>query len=75
MRDFEPLLRPPLFLMLLVFGTAGYILVEGYPLADAHYMIDLSARALNPTLQIVARANADESIPKLLRFRADRVVS
>jgi voltage-gated potassium channel len=42
--------------------------------ADNIY-VTLSARALNPRLQIVARANADESIPKLLRAGADRAVS
>lgn len=42
--------------------------------ADNIYVV-LSARALNPKLSIVARANAEESIPKLVRAGADRVVS
>ncbi len=37
--------------------------------------ITLSARALAPTLWIVARANQDESEPKLRRAGADRVLS
>lgn len=37
--------------------------------------VTLSARALNAQLLIVARANADESIPKLERAGANRVVS
>lgn len=37
--------------------------------------LTLSARALNPRLVIVARANADQAIPKLERAGANRVVS
>jgi voltage-gated potassium channel len=42
--------------------------------ADNIY-VTLSARALNPTLSIVVRANAEESVSKLERAGADRVVS
>ena len=38
-------------------------------------IVALSARALNPRILIVARANADESIAKLERAGANRVVS
>jgi len=37
--------------------------------------VTLSARAINPALFIVARARADESVPKLTRAGADRVVN
>ncbi len=37
--------------------------------------ITLTARALNPKLSIVARASAPESVDKLLRAGADRVIS
>jgi voltage-gated potassium channel len=42
--------------------------------ADNMY-VTLSARALNPGLRIVARANADEAIPKLKRAGANQIVS
>ena len=42
--------------------------------ADNMY-VTLSARALNPGLRIVARANADEAIPKLERAGANQIVS
>lgn len=37
--------------------------------------VTLSARTINPDLFIVARARADESVPKLSRAGADRVVN
>ena len=44
--------------------------------ADAeNLMVTLSARTINPNLFIVARARADESIAKLTRAGADRVVN
>ncbi len=41
----------------------------------ANLMVVLSARALNPTLYIVARANLEDTQPKLLQAGADRVIS
>jgi voltage-gated potassium channel len=41
----------------------------------ANIMVVLSARALNPELYIVARANVEDTEAKLLRAGADRVIS
>ncbi len=41
----------------------------------ANLLVVLSARALNPALLIVARANHDDTEAKLLRAGADRVIS
>ncbi len=44
--------------------------------SDSHNVyIVLSARGLNPSLSIVARADSDESIQKLVRAGANRVIS
>jgi voltage-gated potassium channel len=42
---------------------------------SANLFVTLSGRTLNPTMFIVARARQDDSVPKLQRAGADRVVN
>lgn len=62
-----------------VLQRAGVARARALIAAVAHdadnIFITLSARALNPRLMIVARANTDEAVAKLERAGADRVVS